>query len=414
MPRLAILALFALLLLTACPSGGKGGTNTAGTGSSTATPPPAPKLIIPAGTLAWQGWQLGSSWEEGKPRFGSELRVIELWAKPGELGMVTVVPQGGESLPETSLVYTDGQLVGYNYSAYMPVEQFGNLKAELTASSGAPTTEPPQWSLSSPYFAGYQPPSKELQVYYWSDEPARAALLLMYNSLTSLGIVALVNVDHFNKANEDLAASSAHAAAPADATTSTPGQEGGTATVKVTSDSPYQLLGFTLGAAYTNVQAGYPADGKLIISNMWAVEGKTGTFGATPSDLSQHYPAVDAWFLDGGLAGYIRAEEQTREEFLVATDVFDKDYGPAQFDPPAWLQQTPYQAYYEAPNADTEVLLWADEKSHSILIAQYNYKVNIATYMLFDTFAYPKAKDLTMGSLGYGDKPQGQQPGASK
>ena len=412
MTRFTILAILALLMLTACPSGSGGSSSSSSSSSggeantSTATtPPPEPPVIVPAGTLDWQGWQLGASWEDSKARLG-DARLIELWAEPAKLGQVTAYTAALSEFPEHVLVFLDSQLVGYNLSDMMPVEQFANFRAELTGKLGEPTTEPPQWALNSPYFEGYKPPIKELTCYYWSDEPARAVLQLMFNSITGLGVVALANVDYFTKANERIAASDT-AAAPADTPASEepaePAMGADEGAITVTTACDYTLDGFRLGDIYSFVKTAFPNDGSLIISDMWAVEPVTGMTSSNPSDLSQPYPAIAAWFLDGALAGYIRTEGMTRDEFIAATDVFDTDYGAALFEPPAWYLASPDGKNYVEPDQDTEQLIWADKKTEAILFAQYNYADSLATFMLFDTVAFPAAQNQTMASLGYGE-----------
>jgi hypothetical protein len=401
MRRLSMLTLaIVLALLTACPAGkARTGASGVAPGGSAATAPPAAKLIIPAGKLAWQGWQLGLSWADAQARLGDGVKLSETWATPGELGAVTASPASGEPYPEQALVFTSGQLVGYNYSADMPVEQYGNLKAELAGSLGEPAAVPPAWALGSPYFAGYKPPRPELEVWYWGDEAARAVLLLLYNKPANLGIVMLANVDQFNKANTDIAAATAQPGAAAGTPAAGAAGAGIAEVTTVVSGSPYKLDGYRLGDPYSAVQAAFPADGSVLLSKLWAVEGQTGTLGATPSDLSRQYPAREAAFLGGALAGYSRSEELSREEFIAATDLFDQDYGAAQFDPPAWLTGTPYQEYFEAPGVDKELLQWADEQTHTVLFAEYDYQQGVAVFKLVDAYAYPAAKRQTMSSL---------------
>ncbi len=409
---IAIAAL--LLLLTACPKGGGGTSTTSASGTTTpptaTTPPPEPPVIVPAGTLAWNGWQLGTDWTDAEARLGSDVKLIEMWAEKPKLGEVTVRPQAGGEFPEQVLVFLDSQLVGYNFSDMLAVEQFGNLKSEITGQLGEPSPTPPAWAMDSPYLEGYRDPVKEVQFYYWGDEAARALMLIIYNNLTGLSVVTLANVDYFKLANERIntrltqgappAAGAAGQAEAPEAETSSPvfGE------VAVTTTCDFTLQGHKLGDTYAQVKGDCPDNGQLLISNMWAVELQTGMCGASPSDLSRPYPSFAAWFLNGALAGYIRNEEMSREEFIKATDEFDANYGAAVFDPPAWYLSTPDGKKYLVPDADTEQLIWPDEANQAILFAQYNFKEHVATFMMFDCYAYPVAQDKTMGSLGYEDK----------
>jgi hypothetical protein len=418
------LAILSLLMLAACPSGG--GSGSSGSGNAQVSPAgdtPAATgsddgavgangsasangegIEIAAGPYSLAGVRLGAGWERAQRALpGGGFTRDEIWVEEGVLGMVSATPESPDEVyPEHTVVMYAGQLAGITTALEMDANAYSARRAEVVESYGEPTLDPPAWAQDTPFFSGYEPAEDGSEAVFWGDAESRAVMIALYDFEEEHANWMLVNVDYFDtavgelmaKATEDMMARMQEELGAA-------GTEDGAVAITDVGDCPFFLDGFTLGAPYEIVRADYPED-SLLVSDMWADEGVTGMFGASPADLSTPYPSIAAWFYDGAMTGYIRTEQLTPDQFTVEAEALEFEYGIAADEPPQWLLDTPYMDQYEEPGLSVEQYIWDDEASTSVMFAQYDYETELATFMLFDVYLFPAAKEATLSSLGYG------------